>query len=178
MKTCTGCLESKPLEQFWKSTTFKDGHNYRCISCMKTRYQTRRKSNPTARRDHQRKYRENPRNRLRDLLCRAKARSLKANLPFDLDLDWLCEQWENQNGCCKLTGFPFVLKSEQRGRFNRLAPSLDRIDPKSGYTKDNVRLVCTCINIALNEWGEDAFKALATAYLLNCSHSPNLQGQM
>jgi len=32
--------------------------------------------------------------------------------------------------------------------------SIDRINTNLGYTKDNVRFVCTMVNFALNEFGE------------------------
>ena len=35
-------------------------------------------------------------------------------------------------------------------------PSLDRIEPDHGYVKGNVRIVAFIVNLAMNEWGEEA----------------------
>jgi hypothetical protein len=51
------------------------------------------------------------------------------------------------------------------GKTNPFAPSIDRINPSIGYTKDNIRLVCASVNFALNEFGEDIFRKICKAYL-------------
>lgn len=35
MKTCTRCLETKPLEEFGTQAKTKDGHRYWCKQCVK-----------------------------------------------------------------------------------------------------------------------------------------------
>jgi hypothetical protein len=45
------------------------------------------------------------------------------------------------------------------------APTLDRIDSAKGYTKDNIRLITYQLNIAINQFGLEAFKALAKRVL-------------
>lgn len=35
MKTCTECLKSKPLDQFYRRSRSKDGHATKCIECAK-----------------------------------------------------------------------------------------------------------------------------------------------
>ena len=42
--------------------------------------------------------------------------------------------------------------------------SLDRIDSSKGYTVENCRLVCTAVNLAMNEWGEDVLERIALYY--------------
>lgn len=68
------------------------------------------------------------------------------------------------NGKCELTGLAFDIG---KGSWSRrpYAPSIDRIDSSKGYTTDNCRVVCVAINLAMNEWGEDVYKAVAMAYL-------------
>lgn len=63
-----------------------------------------------------------------------------------------------------MSGLPFNLRVVGGGKARRpFAPSLDRIDAASGYTRDNVRLVCQAVNFALNAFGEDVFREIALA---------------
>jgi hypothetical protein len=50
------------------------------------------------------------------------------------------------------------------GRFHPYAPSIDRINPKRGYTPDNVRLVVFAINTMLLDWGPTVLERVASAY--------------
>jgi hypothetical protein len=43
--------------------------------------------------------------------------------------------------------------------------SIDRISPQGIYDKDNIRLVCWCVNKAMAHWGADLFFAMADAIL-------------
>jgi hypothetical protein len=63
---------------------------------------------------------------------------------------------------------PFIFSygdTPKNHRYLPFSPSLDKIDPKKGYTKDNVRLVITAINLALNNFGEELVAKVAQAYL-------------
>ena len=88
----------------------------------------------------------------------AKSRARKKGLDFEDDLFALAlKLYGVQGGCCALTGVPFNLREVGSGKAKRpFAPSLDRIDPTSGYTRENIRLVCQLVNFALNSYGEDA----------------------
>jgi predicted molibdopterin-dependent oxidoreductase YjgC len=73
---------------------------------------------------------------------------------------------EEQNGKCKLTNIDFTFKlKETQKNFNPFNPSIDRIDSSKGYTKDNVRIVCVIVNLALNEFGEENFKIMCQSYI-------------
>ncbi len=111
-------------------------------------------------------YRVTVEGRFMNLLSSARRRSRDKNLEFELDLAWANEQYKLQNGKCKLTGivldFGFNLSSKRK--VMAFSPSLDRIDPAKGYTKENTRLVCTFINLAMNHFGEAVFAQVAKAY--------------
>ena len=62
---------------------------------------------------------------------------------------------ENATIVVRSTGIRFYAEFDVTGRFHPYAPSLDRIDPKRGYTPDNVRLVVFAINTMLLDWGAD-----------------------
>lgn len=70
---------------------------------------------------------------------------------------------------CQITGLPFDYHAngDPNVRVRPMAPSLDRIDNKRGYEIGNVRLVCACVNIALNEWGLENFENICLAFLGN-----------
>ena len=66
--------------------------------------------------------------------------------------------YKKQNGLCALTGVPLTCILV-RGIKTTTNASLDRINPKSGYTKDNIQLVCVAINrlrcdMSVNEFYE------------------------
>lgn len=99
--------------------------------------------------------------RLNKLLAAA-----KKSLPFDLDLDYLINLWHNSKGACEITHWKFDLGAYgDKGQVNPRAPSIDRITPAKGYTKDNVRLVCYHVNVALSEYGDEHLKVLAKAII-------------
>ncbi|UEM24512.1 hypothetical protein JL100_030240 (plasmid) [Skermanella mucosa] len=71
--------------------------------------------------------------------------------------------FRDQGGRCLLSGIafspePFFNDSLVTRPF---APSLDRLDGTRGYQRDNVRLVCTIANFAMNRWGETVLFQLA-----------------
>lgn len=103
--------------------------------------------------------------RLRYLFTSSRIRARNKGLKFDLDVDFLKNLLDSTNGACCLTGIPFSLEPPEFGfTINPKSPSLDRIDPKGGYTKDNVRLILSCVNIAFSQFGEEFFAQWATEY--------------
>jgi hypothetical protein len=77
-----------------------------------------------------------------------------------------------------------------RTKISPYAPSLDRIDCRKGYTKDNVRIVVYALNVMLMDWGEVVFSRVAAsyryakqqrkanAYSLTLGHSAGLMAEM
>jgi hypothetical protein len=74
------------------------------------------------------------------LIYGAKNRSKKSNIEFDLTFDWGRDRW---TGACEITGIPFRHGSKNPTPFS---PSIDRIDPKLGYTKENCRFILFGVN--------------------------------
>lgn len=184
-----------PCESFAKDSYRKTGLQSRCRECSKLATAAFAKRRPTYFKEksndfyhakdteaynkeryqlyklqyleRRKQYSESVPGRLNGLLSSAQRRSKKANKPFDLDIDWLMSQYENQDGRCLLTDIPLQFKTEaEHGRsYYPFSPSLDKIDANGSYTKENTRLVCTLINLAMNKFGEDTFEKLATAFL-------------
>lgn len=94
----------------------------------------------------------------------ARARSVKRGLAFDLTTDWALAQAERAGFRCALTGIEFYAKHTSAGVKNPFAPSLDRINPKAGYTQSNVRLVIFAVNAMLLDWGHEIFEQVANSY--------------
>ena len=101
--------------------------------------------------------------RISSLTSGAKQRAKSKSVPFNLDRDFMLEIWEEQRGCCALTGRPFNLSYEetlQKGWSVKDAPSIDRIEPSLGYTKGNVRFVTYQVNMAKGVYSDEDFLAL------------------
>ncbi len=105
--------------------------------------------------------------RIKRLLGMAKNRAKTKGLPFNLDLDYLLGLWEENDGCCEISGIPIELGRSEKGKTHPYAPSLDRITPDLGYTKGNVRIICYQMNIALSEFGLEQFEEFIQLYLRN-----------
>ena len=71
----------------------------------------------------------------------------------EIAIEDLQAQWEKQGGICALTGLPLRIGSLKTGR----VASVDRIDGKRGYTKDNIQWVHKDVNLMKNKFDEDYF---------------------
>lgn len=99
------------------------------------------------------------------LLDNARARALRRGEQFPLTKPQFFNLVARSRNRCELTGIRFSWKRVPGLRIRPFAPSLDRIDRSLGYNRSNLRLVCAALNIAINEWGEDVFREIASAYL-------------
>ena len=76
----------------------------------------------------------------------------------------LTAAWAACGGCCSVSGLPFSFLVVGDGQAKPpFAPSLDRIDRHQPYQRNNVRLVVSIANFAMNAWGMDPLLQLATA---------------
>lgn len=72
--------------------------------------------------------------------------------------------FEYQNGKCALSGIPLTWA---KGRVMATSITLDRIDHRRGYVKDNVRLVAHAVNSFRGTMSDDEMFAMAVALVLN-----------
>ena len=176
MKICTACGNDKPIDEFARNKRSKDGLTSQCADCRK-RYRDsnkdRRKllhrqwldNNKDKKRQHYRNwYAKNkerqasewqnrkidPVSRARRLINLARSRAKKSKLEFDISVEWLLPKLEL--GTCEVTGIQFTLLCHGNGPF---MPSLDRKDPKIGYTKNNTQLVVFSYNCAKGNWSHN-----------------------
>lgn len=95
----------------------------------------------------------------------AKARAGKKGRGFKIGRDDIERLLERQAWRCAVSGLMFDLSydAERKFAYNPFGISIDRIDAAGGYTRDNIRLVLTAVNFALNEWGHDVYLRIAKA---------------
>lgn len=93
----------------------------------------------------------------------AKQRAKRKSLPFDLTVSAVLKRISDAGGACEVSGVPFAPSYDPGGKYahNPFGISLDRIEAAKGYTLDNIRVVITAVNLAINQWGIDAFYAIA-----------------
>jgi hypothetical protein len=100
----------------------------------------------------------------RTLVNAANARNRARGSQEDFLMSDLEAAWESCGGCCAVSGMPFDFQVVGDGQARRpFAPSLDRIDRHKPYQRDNVRLVTSIANFAMNAWGDEPLHQLATA---------------
>lgn len=75
----------------------------------------------------------------------AKQRAKRSGREYSLPKGWLYETLMRQQGRCAISG---VGIRRSQGRFDRLGPSIDRIDSSVGYTPQNCHVVALGVNIA------------------------------
>ena len=146
-KKCSKCGVEKPVEEFGKNRSTKDGLSFYCRPCksksdaashVKHREERLKKRKEWAENNKERK-REMDRvwrrsNRWVNKLSNAKARCRRDGLEFDLTLEEL-EIPER----CPLLGIKLGWGTNNRPE--DYSYSLDRKDPTKGYTKDNVVII-------------------------------------
>lgn len=102
------------------------------------------------------RYHETPKGRLTHLMIGVKKRSKERNIELGIERNDLLELFEQQKGKCALTGVSFDLSVRNGGKHicNPYSMSVDRIDNKFGYIKNNVRLICSIANVAKGRWSD------------------------
>lgn len=190
-RQCSKCKVTYPRESFYKDRSSIYGIQHVCKGCMKgysSRYKEKNpdyfankgkeRYKPEENADRYQRYRgdylrrrsersQTVEGKLYDLWASCRERSRRKGLDFSIELEWLVYLFKVQKGKCSMTGVNLTLETKGARGFNPYNPSLDRIDPKKGYTKDNVRLVCVAFNIALNAWGEEVYRKVAEGYILH-----------
>lgn len=110
-------------------------------------------------------YRRTDKGLAAEIARRTKYRCKQLFLPYDLDKKWILEKLNSIEWKCELTGLPMNLRVDARVGFNWDSISVDRMNPKGGYTKDNVRFVLNQINIFRQDASDDQMYMLAKALL-------------
>lgn len=100
--------------------------------------------------------------RAKCLVAAARCRARKKGVLFDLnDEDIHRLQSVIDAGRCEMSGVEFTLT----GPRSATSPSLDRIKPSLGYTRDNVRVVCNALNAGMGDWSEAELLRVVRSWL-------------
>ena len=159
MKQCTKCKKVLPLSDFYLDNRSKTKTQSRCKVCKPQSQNTEKQKEARS------KYMLTPEGRAKQLLGSAKRRFFGCEL--DITEAWLVKKLKK--GTCEFTGLPFDFGPPPKGfSKNPYSPSLDRINSKDkSYSPENVRVVLSLVNLALNEFGEEiaapVIKAMAAA---------------
>lgn len=93
----------------------------------------------------------------------------KENLPYDLDKQWILEKLNSIGWKCELTGLPFrfkkSIKDDKNKGFKWDSISMDRVNHKAGYTKNNIRFILNQINVFRQDHSDQQMYMLAEALL-------------
>lgn len=105
-----------------------------------------------------------------NLLSSCKHRAKKAAIDFDLDVEWI----KSRLTACEVTGINFNYRNvkikQSQGNYidrNPLTPSIDKIDPNKGYTKDNCRVVIWWYNLAKATWNDSDILGIVKQWMSN-----------
>jgi hypothetical protein len=95
----------------------------------------------------------------RTLFYEARRSAGKRSLQFEITFEDVIDLLNKADGRCEVTGVKF--SDVSWGAYRRpFMPSLDRKDPREGYTFDNCRIVCVAANFAMGEWGEEVLHVM------------------
>lgn len=153
VRTCRKCGIEKPYSEFYVNS--KGHRRWGCMGCDRAAERGRKRGDPARTSANRKAWRKEYRGHALANVARHRARI--RGLEFDLDPADI--QRRVDAGKCELTGISFDL-SEPRS-WN--APSLDRIVPALGYTRDNVRVVLYALNVMANTWGPGRILEIASA---------------
>lgn len=111
------------------------------------------------------KGRDTPRGRANSLVKMARQRARLFKVPFSLKISDVL--WQLELGVCAVTGIAFESgRGRGTGNPHPFTPSLDRIEPKKGYTPDNVQVVIWAYNAMRGTWGDEVLRQVAVRLLI------------
>lgn len=101
----------------------------------------------------------------RNIYITARKNALNRGIDFELSYDDFYEMVQRSKEKCTVSGIAFDFSFKKHGIHRRrpFAPSIDRIDSMKSYSKENCRIVCVIVNMALNSWGDEPFLKMCKA---------------
>ena len=161
-KLCKACEKILHFKSFRKIKANKTGPNKRrfqgwtdseggkrfttCSQCEKDRFNKR--------------YRVNP---IPQLISGFRNRAKKQNVPFNLTVDDMKDLIKNAADICPALGVKMEIAKLYANDSN-YSPSFDRIDPKKGYTKNNIVIVSNRANRIKSDATVDEIRKVADFY--------------
>lgn len=95
------------------------------------------------------------------VIARIKNRSRAKGIKFDLDTEWYRDKLSH--GVCEVSGikFDYNYESSINGTPLPFSPTIDRINPSLGYTKENCRVVVWIYNVCKQTYTDEDVMKLA-----------------
>ena len=152
MKLCSRCNTTKPLLEFGRKKTSKDGLQLWCSDCTKLYYNKWRKSNKELSSTNEAKsfkrFYGSVHGRAVHMHNNMRARAKRNGVDCSITIPWIESKLEH--GKCEITQLPFVFKegTGKGHRDNSFSPSIERIDPTGPYSEDNCQITCWIYNRA------------------------------
>jgi len=168
-KLCVTCGEWKKFSQFNKNASHSTGLQSECRECRKLRKKRAYRKDGSSTRALALAYRSTVVGAAREITYMASIRANKKNITFEIDLNFIKNKVEQY---CEKTGIPFDLKKGKG--WKPFAPSIDRIDSRIGYTRDNVQVVPVCYNMGKRDFPEIDFIAMCCAVAERHAHRPEV----
>ena len=97
----------------------------------------------------------------KDLFIKVRKGAKARGFECEITLEHIQAMLDECEGRCSLTGIAFNENWDTAKRIRPFYPSIDRINPDLGYTKENCRVVAACVNIALNNFGDELLTIIA-----------------
>lgn len=158
MKKCNCCKVEKPLDEFSRLHSTKDGRAYMCITCGRAKTKFYRDKNREAYNLNQQAVRRTEKGFIAQLLHGAKTRAKKKGWDYNLSEDFIQNLLTSIDYRCQVTGQEMTLEAKSYNQRSLFKVSLDRIDSTKGYTEYNVQLICWAVNQMKNNLTEEEFK--------------------
>ena len=166
---CSQCKETKSLEHFYLSDSYRNGVSSRCRDCTKEEIRRRNKTSKTKARRKAYLSRPDVIARLRawkkatprhTLAIRLNAALKRRPTETAVTLDELVQMWRDQDGLCALSGVEMTWRD---GETTPTSISIDRKDCGLGYTRRNIRLICVQVNLFKGRWSDEQMLGMAHA---------------
>lgn len=100
------------------------------------------------------------------IIGQAKANAKARSIPFAITQQDFWEMYDATHGYCAVSGLPFDMRELDAIKRRPFMPSIDRVNSFAGYTRENCRVVCTAVNLAMNEFGEDVLWQIASSMVI------------
>lgn len=135
-KACSACKKIKPYSEFNTIPHHTDGLSCQCKACLKRAKRV-----------------------IYRMISSTRKRAKKTGMVCEIDIAFIRQLNESQNGKCVYTGLDlnWEYEEDRDGSIPFDRASIDRIDSTKGYTKDNVQLVVCTANIMKNRFAEEEF---------------------
>jgi hypothetical protein len=163
-KRCSRCKKTIPVNCFYRDKSRVDGYRNYCKTCVS---ELRKSYGGRGRQKQLHKSTEF--GWVNILVGKARERSKIKNRPCDLTIDFIKELHAKQKGLCFWLGYPLIPSHIKRYPF---MPSIDKINPRGDYAKDNVVLSSYFANAGRNECDAQIF-AESIRMLFGDSISPD-----